>query len=354
VRRTLPGLNNVVRGIVNTLWHHYRVRQIYGFRYGYRGLAPFTPDPPRVLQPESVMHIHMMGGTVLGSSRGPQDPSAMVDSLQRLGINMLFVAGGDGGMRGAYSIHQEIKKRGAPIAVIGIPKTIDNDLPFIERTFGFDTAVSVAVDAIKAAHVEANGAPNGVGLVKLMGRHAGFVAAAATVASREVNLVLVPEQPFDLDGGGGLMGWLDERLAKRSHAVVVVAEGAGQEHLKATSATDASGNVKLGDIGVFLRDAIKNSFKSRGKEINLKYIDPSYIIRAAPANSTDAIFCGRLAEDAVHAAMAGKTGMVLGLWMNRFTHVPLSAVTAVRKTISLDSSFWRNVIDATGQPARLR
>lgn len=344
-----PGLNNIIRSAVMTLWHHYHVRQIYGIRYGYRGLGPFTPDPPIELTPDRVSHIHVFGGTMLGSSRGPQKPDAMVDTLQRLGINLLLIAGGDGGMRGAQAIYQEIKKRGLEIAIVGVPKTIDNDLPFIERTFGFDTAVSQAVNAISAAHVEAVGAPKGIGLVKLMGRHAGFVAAAATLASRDVNLVLIPELGFTLEG---LHLWLEKRLTARDHGVIVVAEGAGQEHLVAKEAKDASGNKKLSDIGIFLRDYLKN--KSQVKEINLKYIDPSYIIRATPANATDAIFCGRLAEDAVHAAMAGKTGLVVGMWMGRFTHVPLSAVTAIRKRIQLDSQFWRNVVDATGQPAVLR
>ena len=349
-----PGLNNIIRGVVMTLWHHYQVRRIYGFRYGYRGLAPFTPDAPIELRPEIVGQIHMMGGTFLGSSRGHQDPSAMVDTLQRLGINLLFVAGGDGGMRGAHAIHREITSRQARIAVVGVPKTIDNDLPFIERTFGFDTAVSVAVEAINAAHVEALGAPNGVGLVRLMGRHSGFVAAAASLASRDVNLVLVPEVRFALEGEHGVFAWLRERLKRRGHAVVVVAEGAGQDLLGAANGTDASGNQKLADIGTHLRDVIKADFEARGLELNLKYIDPSYIIRAAPANATDAIFCGRLAEDAVHAAMAGRTGMVIGMWANRFTHVPLAAVTACRKVISPDSQFWRSVVDSTGQPALLR
>ncbi|MBW2732906.1 MAG: ATP-dependent 6-phosphofructokinase [Deltaproteobacteria bacterium] len=347
-----PGLNNIVRGVVLTLWHHYDVRRIFGFRYGYRGLAPFTPDPPLELKPEHVAHIHRVGGTMLGSSRGPQDPATMVDTLVRHGIDMLFVAGGDGGMRGAQALYEEIKARGLKIAVVGVPKTIDNDLPFIERTFGFDTAVSVAVDAISAAHVEAVGAPAGVGLVKLMGRHSGFVASAATLASREANLVLVPEIAFRLEGERGVYAWLRNRLAERGHAVVVVAEGAGQDLLRESGDHDASGNAKLGDIGVFLRDAIKREFAT--EELNLKYIDPSYIIRAAPANSADAIFCGRLAEDAVHAAMAGKTGLIVGLWMNRFTHVPLAAVTSQRKTLSPDSQFWRNVVDCTGQPAVLR
>ncbi|PIE19726.1 MAG: diphosphate--fructose-6-phosphate 1-phosphotransferase [Proteobacteria bacterium] len=344
-----PGLNNIIRDVVLTLWHHYGVRRIYGVRYGYRGLAAFTPDPPIELKPASVAHIHMLGGTTLGSSRGPQKPGEMVDTLQRLGVNLLIVAGGDGGMRGAKAIYEEVKRRELSISVVGVPKTIDNDLPFIERTFGFDTAVSIAVDAIQAANVEATGAPNGVGLVKLMGRHSGYIASAASLASRDVNLVLVPELPFTLEA---VYAWLRERLAQRGHAVIVVAEGAGQEHLETAASTDASGNVKLGDIGLFLRDGIKTALSDI--ELNLKYIDPSYIIRAAPANPADAIFCSRLAEDAVHAAMAGKTGMVIGMWMHRFTHVPLSAATTDRKRIPLDSQFWRTVVDSTGQPAKLR
>jgi 6-phosphofructokinase 1 len=346
-----PGMNNVVRQLVLTLWHQYGVRRILGFRYGFRGLGPETPDPPLDLSPEVVRDYHMHGGTILGSSRGPQTAETMVDTLQRLGLDLLFVIGGDGGMRGTRAIYEEVCRRELRIAVIGVPKTIDNDLPYIERTFGYETAVSVATEAIHAAHVEAMGAPNGIGLIRLMGRHSGFIAAAATLAAREANLVLVPEQPFAIDGERGILTWLRERLAQRGHAVIVVAEGAGQNHLQAELGHDPSGNVKLGDIGQFLKKKIGDAL--RGQEFSLKYIDPSYMIRAKAANPADAIFCGRLAEDAVHAAMAGKTGMVVGLWLNRFTHVPLHAATSRRKTISLDSAFWRSVVNTTGQPALL-
>jgi len=345
-----PGMNNVIRGLVLQLWHAYGVRRILGFRYGFQGMAPDSPVKPKVLTPDDVKDIHLMGGTILGSSRGPEKPGVIVDTLYRLGINVLFAIGGDGTMRGARAIYEEIGRRKAEIAVIGVPKTIDNDLPYIERTFGFDTAVAIAADAIRAAHVEAVGAVRGVGLVHLMGRHSGFIAASATLASREVNLVLVPELAFDLHGQKGIMEYIRWRLDKRGHCVVVVAEGAGQRYLSPTDQLDASGNVKLADIGVFLRHTIKKELKG---ELSLKYIDPSYIIRAAPANAADAVFCGQLAEDAVHAAMAGKTGMVVGLWLNRFTHVPLTAATSGRKTISLDSALWRNVVDTTGQPKLL-
>jgi len=343
-----PGMNNVIRGLVMQLWYAYGVADIYGFRYGYAGLTQGSPKPPWKLTPGEVQDIHILGGTVLGSSRGHQDPAELVATLARLQINVLFCIGGDGTMHGAQAIYQQVTRQGLDISVIGVPKTIDNDLLFIERTFGYDTAVAIAADAIKAAHTEARGARSGIGLVQLMGRHSGFIAASASLAAREVNLVLVPEQPFDLHGDKGILEFLRQRLRHRDHAVVVVAEGAGQRHLQSSGKMDASGNVKLADIGVYLRDLFKAELKDVG--VNLKYIDPSYIIRAASANAADAIFCGQLAEDAVHAAMSGRTGMVVGLWLGRFTHVPLAMVTRGRKVISLDDAFWRNVVDATGQP----
>lgn len=345
-----PGMNDVIRGIVSGLWQ-YGVRNVLGFRYGYGGLDPDASNPPIELTPDVVDSIHLQGGTVLGSSRGPREAAAMTETLISRHINILFCIGGDGTMRGALALFEEISRRKLPIAIIGVPKTIDNDLPYVEQTFGFETAVSFATQAIRAAHVEAQGALNGLGIVRLMGRHSGFIAASATLASRQVDLVLVPELPFDLTGEKGIAQFLKHRLESRGHAVLVVAEGAGQRHLEGDDARDLSGNKKLADIGTFLRDHLNVALQDLGA--SLKYIDPSYIIRAAPANSADAIFCGRLAEDAVHAAMAGKTGLLVGLWYNRFTHIPLSLAASKRKLICLDGSFWRNVVESTGQPAIL-
>jgi 6-phosphofructokinase 1 len=347
-----PGLNDIIRGLVMTLWRSYGVRRITGFRYGFGGLVPDTPHTPMSLDPSVVRAIHLEGGTILGSSRGPVPAEVMADTLVARDIDVLFCIGGDGTMRGALKLQQALRRRGLPIAVVGLPKTIDNDLAFIEQTFGFDTSVSLATQAIRAARVEANGAIHGIGVVRLMGRHAGFIAASAALASRDADLVLVPEQPFALDGPRGIDAYLRRVLAEHGAAVVVVAEGAGQDHLATTSHTDASGNPRLGDIGVFLRDHLKEAFADLDSSV--KYIDPSYIIRAAPPSTADAIFCGRLAENAVHAAMAGKTGLVIGLWGNRFTHVPLEIITSQGKHIDLDSSFWRSVIDTTGQPALWR
>ncbi len=325
-----PGLNTVIRALVMQLWHRYGCRYIEGIRGGYQGLASQKANDFFGLTPDDVEDIHTKGGTILGTSRGTPPTTEIVDTLVSKKINMLFAIGGDGTLRGATAIAEEIKKRNLSIAIVGIPKTIDNDIPWVRRSFGFETAVSTAVEAVNAAHVEAESVLNGVGLVKLMGRASGYIAANATLASGDVNFCLVPEVEFTLDGPGGLIELLTKRLASREHAVIVVAEGAGQksfiESPNYKEERDASGNLKLGDIGVFLRDEIRRIFKSRGIPITLKYIDPSYIIRASAANSGDQLFCARLAQNAVHAAMAGKTSMMIGYWHGRMTHVPFSSI----------------------------
>ncbi|MEN6369332.1 MAG: ATP-dependent 6-phosphofructokinase, partial [Thermotogota bacterium] len=331
-----PGTNTVIRATVMELAYSYHVPTIYGFRYGFAGLVPGSGDEPIELSPELVDDIHHRGGTILGSSRGPQDVGAMVDTLERMGIDLFLVLGGDGTMRGAEEIYREIARRGLPISVIGLPKTIDNDIFLVEKTFGFETAFSIAIQAIRSAHTEAKGYLNGVGLVRLMGRQSGYIAASAAIAEPDVNLVLVPEIPFSLAGERGLLAWTEGRLAARRHAVIVVAEGAGQDLLhEETEAieTDASGNVQLRDVGQFLKTCISDHLKARGIPHSLKYIDPSYMIRTAPANPNDSIFCSSLARHAVHAGMCGKTGMLIGLWNNQFTHVPMREVVGHRNTI---------------------
>jgi 6-phosphofructokinase 1 len=346
-----PGLNNVIRSIVLSLHHHYGVRTIYGFRYGYEGLVPDHGHEPLMLTPPAVANINEMGGTILGSSRGKQDVEVMVDRLERLHVGILFCIGGDGTQRGALAISQEARRRGLKLAVIGIPKTIDNDISFVQRTFGFETAVAEAKRATHAAHFEAVGARNGIGLVKLMGRDSGFIAAYAVLVDNQVNFCLIPEMPFSLDG---LIAALTRRLDLRGHAVIVVAEGAGQELFPDNGERDASGNKKLGDIGILLRDHINAHFKGTGREITLKYIDPSYIIRSQPANANDSAFCLLLGHSAVHAGMAGRTGMMVGYWSHQFTHVPTPLATRERKKIDPQGWIWSSVLAATGQPAALR
>ena len=347
-----PGLNDVIRAIVFALWHQYGVSRISGVRFGYRGFLPEFGHPFITLKPDVVTDIHRVGGTMLGSSRGYGERTAeIVDRMEKEGINMLFTIGGDGTQRGTLRIAEEVERRGLNVAVVGVPKTIDNDLSFIEKSFGFETAVSDAVDAVADAHVEARDALNGIGLVKLMGREAGFIAAYTALGSREVNFLLIPELRFDLDGDNGLLAHLERRLKKRNHALIVVAEGAGQDHLEAASTEcDASGNKKLGDIGLFLRDRIKAYFKERNLEINLKYIDPSYMIRATGSNPIDSIYCSRLGTHAVHAAMAGKTKILVSLVNNTFVHIPTELAVEKRNCIDLESGLWRDVIEATGQP----
>ncbi|MDH4129726.1 MAG: ATP-dependent 6-phosphofructokinase, partial [Spirochaetota bacterium] len=306
---------------------------------------------PIMLDPELIKNIHTMGGSFLSSSRGPIPAEEIVDRLIELKINMLFTIGGDGTLRGAEQIANEIKKRNLKISIIGIPKTIDNDIPYVAKTFGFESAFSSAAEAIQSAHTEAKGAPNGIGLVKLMGSHVGFIAANAALGLKEVNFVLIPEVDFDLEGENGLLEVLKHRLGEKDHAVIVVAEGAGQKFFQNDSKDkDASGNVKLKDIGIFLKDRINQYFKSINMEINLKYIDPSYIIRSIPANANDSVFCGLLAQNAVHAAMAGKTSMIIGVWNNIFVNLPLHLVTSKRKQIEPSGKLWQSVLESTGQP----
>lgn len=342
-----PGINDVIRAIVMSLHYHYNVKDIIGFRYGYEGISCVDKFPPIQLNPEYVSHIHEMGGTILGSSRGNQEASLMVDTLVRMNIGILFTIGGDGTLRGAHAIAEEIKRRRLDISIIGIPKTIDNDISFIQTTFGFDTAVSEARRATHTAHIEALGAHNGIGLVKLMGRDSGFIAGYTTLSDKDVNFCLIPESPFEINI---FLSELRKRIEKRSHAVIVVAEGAGQHLLNSINDKDASGNARYADIGLFLKDEITKYFKTNNIEINLKYIDPSYMIRSLSANARDSALCLLFGHCAVHAGMAGKTDMVVGYWKNRFTYVPIPLAVSSRKKIDVNGFLWQSVLAATGQP----
>lgn len=342
-----PGLNDVTRSIVLSLYYHYGVQSIFGFRYGYEGLSYKYGHVPMELTPAAVDGIHQHGGTILGSSRGPQEVPEMVDNLERMNIGILFTIGGDGTLRGAQAITEEIAKRNLKIGVIGIPKTIDNDISHVEQSFGFITAVTESRSAIYTAHMEARGARNGIGLVKLMGRESGFIAATASLANSEVNFCLVPEVPFALDN---FLEALKKRLESSGHAVIVVGEGAGQDLMNPTRERDASGNIRLGDIGLYLKEGINSHFKKNGFETTLKYIDPSYTIRSMPANPHDAAFCLLLGLNAVHAGMTGRTNMVIGFWRNEFTHLPIPLAVSKRKQIDPNSRFWGNVLASTGQP----
>jgi 6-phosphofructokinase 1 len=340
-----PGINNVIRSLSLQLYYHYNVREILGIRYGYQGFNPAKALPPIVLTPDVVANIHRRGGTILGTSRGPEDPAVIVNFLRQNKINLLFCVGGEGTQRGAHAISVEARNQGYPVAVIGIPKTIDNDVPFVYRTFGFSTALEKAKEVIDSAHEEAKGVLNGISLVKLMGRHAGYIAAGATLASQEVNFTLVPEVPFHLHGEKGFLPCLKKRMLLRHHAVIVVAEGAGQELVPTIrKKRDASGNVKLADIGSFLYEHITEYFAAEQVPITLRYFDPSYFIRSVPANSDDSLLCDQFARHAAHAAMSGKTDMLIGLWHNMYV------VVNRKKQLSSEGDLWISVLASTGQP----
>ncbi len=344
-----PGINDVIRSIVMEAHHNYGVAATLGFRFGLQGFIPKYGHEVWELTPGNVANAHQFGGTILGSSRGPQPPDEIVDCLERMNISCLFMIGGDGTMRAAQKITEEIERRNRKISIIGIPKTIDNDISFIGKSFGFDTAVEKATEAIQCAHTEAVGAMNGIGLVKVMGRESGFIAAQATLAWKEVNFVLVPEMRFTLLGEDGLLPQLEKRLLARKHAVILCAEGAGQDLLESTGEKDASGNPVLGDICQLLIREVKDYFTQRDMEYTLKFIDPSYIIRSVPANANDRVYCGFLGQHAVHAAMAGKTGMVVSKLQDRYVHLPLKLVTQERRKLNITSDFWRSVLESTGQ-----
>jgi 6-phosphofructokinase 1 len=348
-----PGLNNVIRSAVMEFYYAYGVRNVQGVRYGYAGLNPKIGLSPIELTPRSVSDIHEKGGTILGSSRGQQPSKVMVDFLAEQNINVLLCIGGDGTLRGAQDIAEEAQNRGLKIAVIGIPKTIDNDVMYISRTFGVTTATEKAHEILDCAHSEARSAYNGVGLVKLMGRDAGFIAAGASLASQVVNFCLVPEVPFVLEGENGFLMALQRRLESAHHAVVAVAEGAGQDVIKQLPAdTDASGNKRYADIGGYLKEQIVTYFKQVGIPADVKYFDPSYFVRSAPANCEDALLCDLLARNAVHAAMAGKTNLVVGFWNGAFTYIPIPLAVSEKKQVDPLGLLWSSVLATTGQPRK--
>jgi 6-phosphofructokinase 1 len=343
-----PGLNNVIRSLFLELHYGYGVPDVLGFRGGYSGLDPACGMEPVKITPRFVDGIHHEGGTVLGSSRGPVDKGRAVGSLITRGVNILFTVGGDGTQRGANDLYQEARKRGHALAVVGVPKTIDNDVGFVSRTFGFFSAVEEAARVLGCAHTEARSVPGGIGLVKLMGRHAGFITAGAVVASQDVNFALIPEVPFKLES---FLAALKNRMLKKSHAVIAIAEGAGQDLLQTDpDARDASGNVKLKDIGPFLKEKIESFFKAEDLPVAIRYFDPSYQVRSRPANCEDDLLCDLFARNAVHAAMAGKTGVVIGFLHERFIHVPIELLAGHTKRLDPASGWWRSVLATTGQP----
>jgi len=343
-----PGINNVIRSITLELLFQYGIKSVIGYRYGFKGVADES-IPVYILNTDTIAGISDIGGSILSSSRGPQDIGTMVDRLEKDNINMFFVIGGDGTLKGALEIKKEIKKRNLSISVVGIPKTIDNDLNYISKSFGFQTAYAKAVESIRCVHTESLGTTNGIGIVKVMGRNSGAIACHASISSHDVNYCLIPEVPFTLEGEGGLLKTLENRLKTRHHAVIVIAEGAAQDLIPRINKSDKSGNPKLSDSGIWLKERISEYFTGLNIEHSVKYIDPSYIIRSIPATPDDALFCTILGQYAVHAAMSGRTGVVIGQWNHFFANIPIAAVVRERKLVNIKGSIWRAVLESTGQ-----
>ncbi|CAO2205299.1 unnamed protein product [Urochloa humidicola] len=350
-----PGLNTVVRELVCGLYDMYGVTSVVGIEGGYKGFYSKNTIP---LTPKSVNDIHKRGGTVLGTSRGGHDTAKIVDCLQDRGINQVYIIGGDGTQKGASVIYEEVRRRGLKCSVVGVPKTIDNDIAVIDKSFGFDTAVEEAQRAINAAHVEAESAENGIGVVKLMGRNSGFIAMYATLASRDVDCCLIPESPFYLEGKGGLLEFIERRLKDNGHMVIVVAEGAGQDliakSMNFVDTQDASGNKLLLDVGLWLSQKIKDHFKKKPNfPITLKYIDPTYMIRAVKSNASDNVYCTLLAHSALHGAMAGYTGFTVAPVNGRHAYIPFYRITEKQNKVVITDRMWARVLCSTNQPCFL-
>ena len=345
-----PGLNNVIQSVVQTALNRYRVRAVLGIPFGLSGCVPGFEHRPVTLTPRNVADIHEQGGTVLGTSRGPQDCAAIADWLRREGVHVLFLIGGDGTMQAASALHRHLAGTGQPVAVVGIPKTIDNDIHFVPRSFGFDTAVAQSAEAIRCAHTEAASVINGVGLVKVMGRHSGFIAAHAALSTNYADVVLIPEVAFRMEGPGGLLEVVEARLREQAHVVLVVAEGAGQEYTTGEKGRDASGNTLPGDIGLVLRERLSLHLRERAVPFTMKYVDPGYMIRSLKANASDHRYCRMLGAAAVHAAMSGCTGMVVASIMDHIVHLPLELVTRKRRQLHPASQLWRAVQESLPFP----
>jgi len=346
-----PGLNDVIRAVTRTALRRYGLKRVLGFRFGYSGLVSHQGPPPIELSLDDVAVVHRRGGSMLGVSRGHQEPSDMVDGLVAHGVDSLIAIGGDGTLRGVHAICEEIARRDLRITVVGVPKTIDNDIGWVQRSFGLDTAVAVASEALTVASTEARSAWGGVGLVRLMGRESGFITAFASLASGVVDFCLIPESRFEIDGEGGLLEALEVKLRTRHAAVIAVAEGAGRDIL-GVERIDGSGNEIPHDVGLHLRDRIRKEMSERGIAVDVKYIDPSYTVRGVPASANDSVFCARLGQHAVHAAMSGFSDVLIGHWNEHFTLVPTPVATAERQRVSLESSLWRSVQQLTGQNLR--
>lgn len=342
-----PGLNSIIRGVTKCLWNEYGVKEILGIMNGYNGLSQPELHHPCKLTPDAVGEIHMKGGSVIKAARGGFDAELICDKLEKLGINMIFLVGGDGTQFAGNLLCIAAQKRGLSVSIIGIPKSIDNDVLYFDKTFGFETAVAAAADVIRSAWVEASSCNNGVGIVKLMGRDSGYVAMHASIASDIVDLCLIPEVKVKMED---VLAHVDATLAQKNFMVIAVAEGSGQEHV-GTGQVDATGHPVYGDIGIFLKQAVNQHIAAKGGRSF--YIDPSYIIRSGPIGPNDHIYCCRLANDAVHTAMRGYSGVCVGAIHNIICMLPSKLIAQGKRQVRIHSSSWQGCVTNCNMPCSL-
>ena len=339
-----PGINDVIRSVVTTLEVGYGVKNISGIRFGFSGFWREGAENIKLTR-KNTSGLQKQGGSVIGCGRGGGDVPKIVDSIERQGINMVFVIGGNGSHAGANASSDECAARGLKVSVVGIPKTIDNDILHIDKTFGFDTAVEEAQKAIRAAVTEAKSALNGVGVVKLMGRQSGFIAMNASLANGDVDVCLIPEVDFAMEGTSGVVRHIKNLLALQGHAVVVLAEGAGQEYVTSSGGTDKGGNPILGDIGKWFVKRLKAEMRC-----DVKYIDPTYMVRGITANAHDSIYCTVLGQNAVHGAFAGYTGISIGMVNTHAVFLPIPRLIERERLVDPDGRMWHRLLTSTGQP----
>eukprot|EP00668_Euglena_longa_P014128 GGOE01018102.1.p1 GENE.GGOE01018102.1~~GGOE01018102.1.p1 ORF type:complete len:494 (+),score=144.75 GGOE01018102.1:38-1483(+) len=335
-----PGLNSVIEELVRTL-DTYNADTIYGIRYGFLGFDT-TEYMPLILTPHSVLNIHQRGGTILGTCRGSFNEDLILKFLKECNIGQMYVIGGDGSHRAALRIHALCKEHQLRCVVVGIPKTIDNDILFFDKTFGFDTAVEVASKVIDCSFVEASSVKNGVGVVKVMGRDSGFVARNAALSNNVVDACLIPEVPFEIKGNGGLLPWLDGHLATKHCAVIVICEAAGQQHLPCLG-KDPTGHNIYEDTGKWLKKAIETHWQETGQEGKVFLIDPSYMLRSVPANTGDNMFCIQLAQAAVHTAYSGYSGVTVGRYHDLYGVMPIEMVVSGLRKVNPKGSLWQTL-----------
>ena len=361
-----PGLNCVVHGIVTRHWNTYGVNAarrggIFGIYDGFVGLYNKPLDKtPASLRPEITEPWLDRGGSMLGARRfHEQELGELADqitaNLALNDINILYVIGGDGSLKVAHEIAQRAKARN--ISVVGIPKTMDNDVLWVWQSFGFNTAVQKAAEVVNTMHAEAESTRR-VGLIELFGAESGFVAANATLASGHVDLVLVPEIFLALcpQQCEALLDRFIEYLSQtvrskeRAHAIVVLAEGVGelfkQRQVK-LGGQPVSGKNFAGELRDFLQGGLKDPL---GRVVDVFVNQPRHNIRAVPANAYDQIYCARLGALAVDNALAGYTDVMVSQWLTEYVLVPLELVALGKKSIPPGGMFWKQVVSSTGQP----